>query len=248
MSDVAGGPGWWKATDGKWYPAEAHPNTVLQQQAQQEPQGKSSEPSISEAAHTGVAQPTPEITFYYVTYHGGFTHLNFTSAVGDLRFTDDCLVLLDNDRNLKESRRRKWELCRAGAISAVEVSSEQVAKSKLGATLIFGVVGGVTAKATKDRTTLIVHLKSGATGYFSIDLVSAAEILGPLTPWLSSRKISIGAPTPAAGAPSGPAPSLISDELERLAEMRDKGVLTEDEFAALKAKLITDFMGTPPPA
>src|SRR5579872_6222317 len=26
MSDVSGGPGWWQASDGRWYPPEQHPN------------------------------------------------------------------------------------------------------------------------------------------------------------------------------------------------------------------------------
>ena len=26
MSEVSGGPGWWQASDGKWYPPEQHPN------------------------------------------------------------------------------------------------------------------------------------------------------------------------------------------------------------------------------
>ncbi len=26
MSDTSGGPGWWQASDGKWYPPERHPN------------------------------------------------------------------------------------------------------------------------------------------------------------------------------------------------------------------------------
>lgn len=28
MSDVSQGPGWWTASDGKWYPPELHPNYV----------------------------------------------------------------------------------------------------------------------------------------------------------------------------------------------------------------------------
>jgi len=28
MSDVSQGPGWWPATDGKWYPPEEHPDHV----------------------------------------------------------------------------------------------------------------------------------------------------------------------------------------------------------------------------
>ncbi len=38
-------------------------------------------------------------------------------------------------------------------------------------------------------------------------------------------------------APAAPAPDLIS-ELKQLAELRDQGILTDDEFAAQKAKLL----------
>lgn len=29
MSDVSQGPGWWEASDGKWYPPEQHPDYAL---------------------------------------------------------------------------------------------------------------------------------------------------------------------------------------------------------------------------
>ncbi len=38
-------------------------------------------------------------------------------------------------------------------------------------------------------------------------------------------------------APAAPAPDLVS-ELKQLAELRDQGILTDDEFAAQKAKLL----------
>jgi hypothetical protein len=47
-----------------------------------------------------------------------------------------------------------------------------------------------------------------------------------------------GAPAAAPAAPAGPAPDL-ADQLRELAELRDQGVLTEEEFAAQKAKLLT---------
>jgi hypothetical protein len=44
---------------------------------------------------------------------------------------------------------------------------------------------------------------------------------------------------PRAGAPSqGPGPSL-ADELRKLAELRDSGVLSETEFAAQKSRLLS---------
>jgi superfamily I DNA/RNA helicase len=45
------------------------------------------------------------------------------------------------------------------------------------------------------------------------------------------------APAPAAAAPAPAAPSMI-DQLKELGELKDQGILTEDEFAAQKAKLL----------
>jgi hypothetical protein len=42
---------------------------------------------------------------------------------------------------------------------------------------------------------------------------------------------------PAAPAPAGGEASII-DQLKQLAELKDQGILTEDEFAAQKAKLL----------
>jgi len=46
------------------------------------------------------------------------------------------------------------------------------------------------------------------------------------------------APAPAAAAPAAPAPSMI-DQLKELGELKEQGILTEDEFAAQKARLLT---------
>jgi hypothetical protein len=45
------------------------------------------------------------------------------------------------------------------------------------------------------------------------------------------------APAPVAAAPAAPASSTI-DQLKELAELKSQGILTEDEFAAQKAKLL----------
>jgi hypothetical protein len=45
------------------------------------------------------------------------------------------------------------------------------------------------------------------------------------------------APAPVAATPAAPAPSMI-DQLKELGELKEQGILTEDEFAAQKAKLL----------
>ena len=136
------------------------------------------------------------------------------------------------------------EMCRTGAITAMEVTSEQAAKSKLGAALFFGVLGAVTAKGSEDRATLIVYLKSSEKGYFTLNGQSVASVLGILEPWMRHKGITLGAP--GEGPAPTAAPKLIADELAKLAQLRDSGVLSEEEFSALKGKLIEEHMGRQP--
>lgn len=49
---------------------------------------------------------------------------------------------------------------------------------------------------------------------------------------------AVPAAAPAAAAPAPPAGADPIAQLERLGELRDKGVLTDEEFAAQKAKLL----------
>jgi hypothetical protein len=124
------------------------------------------------------------------------------------------------------------ELCRTYAIAAMEVTSEQAAQSKIGAALLFGVLGAVTAKGSADRATLLVHLKNGDVGYFTVKKQSTASLLGVLTPWLREHGITLG--TLVAAAPAD-TPKLIADELLKLAQLHHSGVLADDEFVTWKA-------------
>jgi hypothetical protein len=49
MSDVAQGPGWWQASDGRWYPPEAMAQAMAQAAVQTQPPGPDAE----------MAQPQP---------------------------------------------------------------------------------------------------------------------------------------------------------------------------------------------
>jgi hypothetical protein len=89
-----------------------------------------------------------------------------------------------------------------------------------------------------------VHLKSGQTGYFSIDGFSEGQLRGKISPWINAMAIVLGAPAQSAmgsflgAAPAGESLSSVADELTKLASLRDQGILTEEEFSAQKAKLL----------
>ncbi|HEU5104647.1 MAG TPA: SHOCT domain-containing protein [Solirubrobacterales bacterium] len=58
--------------------------------------------------------------------------------------------------------------------------------------------------------------------------------------WAEQEAPQQQAPAPAAPAPAAPAAgeSSVIDQLKELASLKDQGVLTEEEFAAQKAKLL----------
>ena len=187
----------------------------------------------------------PPLHIAGVSYHGGFTHLGeTTSRAGRLVLDEDALTL---DRIVHETLTKNVdppiELCRTRAIAYVEVTSEQVARSKVGAAFLFGVLGAVTAKSAEDRATFLVYLKNGEAGYLTVNNHSTASLLGLLTPWLREQGITLGAPE-GRSVDAATGPKLIADELAKLAQLRDSGGLSEEEFIALKTQLIQDHTGT----
>jgi hypothetical protein len=130
---------------------------------------------------------------------------------------------------------RPIELCRTRAVAAIEITTEQVAKSKLGAALLFGVLGGVTAKGSQDRATLIVYLDSGEKGYITIDGQSVASLLGTLEPWMRERGIALGSPQEEPIQTTSPDPA---EHLKKLADLHQSGLLTDEEFAAKRAAIV----------
>jgi hypothetical protein len=177
------------------------------------------------------------------TYHGGFSFVAETSRAGRLVLTDEALTL---DQIVHETLTRNFdppiELCRTRAIASVEVTSEQVARSKVGAAVLFGVLGAVASKGASDRATMLVTLKSGETGYLTVDGQSTASLLGTLSPWLREHGIAPGPPKESAPSEGDTGLKLIADELAKLAELRNTAVISEDEFQALKSKLIADHV------
>jgi hypothetical protein len=113
------------------------------------------------------------------------------------------------------------------AIDCVEITSEQVARSKVGAVLVFGALGGLAAKGSEDRGTLLVHLKSGQTGYLSNKGHSQHLLLAKLTPWLKSVNIPVRAPAMGHHAQPTQAvadPFSVADEIAKLGALKTQGL------------------------
>ena len=120
------------------------------------------------------------------------------------------------------------------SVVSIEVTGCEVAKRKIAAVLAFGVLGGLAAKGSMERAYLVVHTADGHDAFFQMDGTSDMAL-----------RARIGHRIKAAGVPfsddldaANPASKDISDQLAQLARLHRRGDLTDDEFAAAKAKIL----------
>src|SRR4051812_29538669 len=94
----------------------------------------------------------------------------------------------------------------------------------LGTWVVLGFICGLICSGIAD------HKSRSATGWFFLGF-----LFGPL----AILAVAVTSPIREATDYSLPKPDTSkADELAKLAELRDRGVLTEDEFSAQKAKLL----------
>jgi hypothetical protein len=120
-------------------------------------------------------------------------------------------------------------------VASIEIVGDQQAKSKIGATVVFGVFGGLAAKGAVDRTEIGVHLKSGAVPYFRVlkkNRIQVRAVLGPVL-----REAEVPFLDEAMAQAQQPELSPM-DEVEKAFELFKAGALTEEEFKATKARLL----------
>ena len=128
-------------------------------------------------------------------------------------------------------------------VESFELGGGQIAKSKLGAAVLFGVLGALADKDAKDRAEIVVHLKTGDAAFFFLEDASAFEIRAKLMPLVREAGVPFkdevdekASPRDAAAQPDST--GSLADELTKLAKLQESGFLTPEEVAAAKAKLL----------
>lgn len=116
-------------------------------------------------------------------------------------------------------------------VLSVSMESYNEAKVRLGSGSIFG----RAAKWEPESTIISVHLLGGGTVYYQAHL-NFMTFRANVTPILQALGVTVtnGQPAPVAAVQA----VSVADELAKLAQLRDSGVLTEEEFAAQKARLL----------
>jgi hypothetical protein len=233
MSDTPQGEGWWVASDGRYYPPEQHPDYVAPSRL----------PAVVPPA------PTPEVVdrFPPAVEDPPLPEIEGTIWTGDRNgMTQRARYTVTHDRLIYESGRLSTKSEQFPLVSIKDIDIKQSMVQK-----------------TRGWGDVIVHFDHEMTDRPSFTVESVVEFR-QLRDLLDrqSKELRIAAhhrantqtinyaaglpptvsPTGQAAPPSAPepslAPTLIASELKSLAELRDAGVLTDEEFRAQKAKLL----------
>lgn len=173
-----------------------------------------------------------------VTDHGGFSPVpQMDPRVGRLVFDDEVLTLdpVQNERFTREYA--PIRLCETGAIAAMEITSEQVARSKLGAAAFFGVLGAVTCEGGGrpcDRDCVSQKRQEGILHHpetFHRIIARHSRTLDARERDHPRAPVNTAEASPASASdPAG--------QLRKVTELYRDGLLTDEEFAAKRAALI----------
>ena len=178
-------------------------------------------------------QKIKNLNFSYSKYLGGYSELG-KERQGNLWLTDTEIGI----GTLKPKRAvLPWS-----HVASIEISGDEVAKRKVGAVIVFGVLGGLAAKGAKNRTAITVHTKDNQTAYYLINKVSEIEARAKIMPLLHAVGVPISYQQNAQQVNSVSQPVTqvtdVAEQITKLAELKEQGILTAEEFSLKKKQLL----------
>jgi hypothetical protein len=130
------------------------------------------------------------------------------------------------------------------AIGGLEISSRDVPRVTIGRTMMFGALGAVFPA---HETWTFVHVTSASVQSSFAREAGLTEMVAEWQPVLdawNAHVARVGDAVAAAATVTAPpgAGFSVADELEKLASLRERGLLTDAEFGAQKAKLLSPHL------
>jgi hypothetical protein len=135
-------------------------------------------------------------------------------------------------------------------MAGISFGGGQVSKSKVGAAVMFGVLGALASQGTQDRAEMTIQLKDGTEALYYVLRVSVAALRGKLLGAMTEKSVrclddgSESHELRETNAAKRQLPSTesvassISGEIAKLNAFHKEGVLTDEEFATAKANLL----------
>jgi hypothetical protein len=163
------------------------------------------------------------IRYNYSQYVGGLSGKD-KKHLGYLNFTSEAIGV----RNSLFNKTPKHGALKWTDVASIDITGQQTASSRLGATLLFGEIGALAASGSRNQVAVVVHTKDNRTAYYLIGRQNPVAVKAKLTPFLQA----VGVPFTEQVATQPLASA--ADELEKLARLKEQGIITQAEFEAKK--------------
>lgn len=171
-------------------------------------------------------------------YVGGHPSMGPARSEGHLCIASDWIGLSGPDGGPKDALSLALR-----TVASVDVVDGPAIKSNVGQLFTgYAVAGPIGALVfgggadLRDKVAVTLHARDGDSAYFVVVGKTQMDVRAALAPYLKSAGVPFHDAVTA--SPTGSHIG-IADELAKLTGLRERGVLTEDEFAAQKARLLT---------
>jgi hypothetical protein len=239
MSDTSQGPGWWLASDGKWYAPElaaqpaappAPPIATDVDDHEEVDSGAEVDDDEAEAAKDGSLKKSKlkKVMIQKVVYLGGLPG-DKGGYSGNMIVTDECIGM--GSLNPKKSPVR-WD-----EMAGISFDSTTMKKSRKGKAVAFGVFA-LAAKSTQNGAEVAIQRKDGNVALYTVTGKTGVQVRAKIQPFMVEHGVPCLDDTPIASE-TAPAPLSTADEIAKLVALRESGAITDEEFTAYKANLMS---------
>lgn len=163
-----------------------------------------------------------------------FTHAKYLGGLPGTKPSSGNLYVTKNSIGIGTLSAKKgivkWE-----DATSISFDSGSAHKSRAGKALLVGVFA-LAAKNTQNQATVTLTLKDGNVALYQINGVNGAVLRGKIQSLFSQAGVICSddaQPQQQVGASS------VADEIAKLAALHDSGAITDEEFSAHKAKLLS---------
>lgn len=171
-----------------------------------------------------------KVTFQKAQYLGGLPGTKATKAAVNLFVTDDGV----GHGMFGPKSPISWD-----EIAGIGFETGTAAKSRAGKVMAFGVLG-LAGRKSQNEANITVQKANGDVALWRVEGKSGHQVRGGFQAFMTAKGVPCLDDAPAAAdVVSETAPTSVADEIAKLAELHKAGVLTDEEFAAHKANLLT---------
>jgi len=183
---------------------------------------------VAQADSEGPTKKSKKVVFQKATYLGGLPG-DKGGYSGNLIVTDECIGM--GAIHPKKSPVR-WD-----EMAGISFDSATMKKSRAGKAVAFGVFA-LAARKTQNAAEITVQRKDGNVALYTVPGKTGQQVRGKIQQFMVEHGVPCLDDAPMV-TEAAPTPTSTADEIAKLVALRDSGAITDEEFTAYKANLMS---------